>query len=285
MGHSTHKRYNIKLNNHATSYDSVVEAIENYLNECNLMEANSKDKGESYSASVSRYKGELVVSFYGYKSRSPLELSDKVLRLIETNINTSPTHYFYYLEEKNTFNDCWEINCTFGKAAIILSRLTINSNISSSDKGLFDKFNYDLYEDRLTHITLNTVSDVVRCIENYERRASMINYFTHKKFHRCLIPFLRNNSDGSVLLAGVRWGGTDLSVYQMTKDKKISRIEFKDGETFKSFISANIREISANISTPKMISVVTTLKEGYFVDNLKIFNDEGPFVKVKNNIM
>lgn len=296
MGHSIYNRYNMKLNKESPTYDHLMASIQSYLKECLHIEESSDKPGESYGASLKEDKGEIIVSFFNYKSSAPVSLSNEVLNLIQKNIDTDPSKFYYYLEEEGYRN--WSVSSVYGKAAIVLNQYTLKTSISESDEIIMQCFKDSLYQSFETSITITDVDSIIRGIKTLEQKAHILSY-SNKNVNRRLIPLLRR-TDGSVILAGYHLHRPELVLYVMHKSansKGLSVVYANMGEvTLIDYLNNKKHTIAANLMNPKLVSVQVDSRSSYNIytrqDNfthhhegsIPLFDDNGPLIKITNKL-
>lgn len=302
MGHSIHHRYKMKLNKSAPFYDGLINAITIYLKECQNIDKSADCPSENYSASAKEVSGELVVSFLSYKSSAPVSLSSNILQLVKENINTDPSKYYYYLEEEGY--DSWSIRSFYGKADLAASRCSTLSSSGVTKPDDLKKFHDTLYGDSISSVVVTDTSSLLNLIQALEFKSRELCYL-NKSVNRVLIPLWRNPKDGWLWLAGQAFDEQKLTLYTMkvtnsgeSKHHHISEYEMsKHSITFEDFIKKKQKEIAKNLSHPQLVSVAinrgfhrnsyTGVKFQYahFKENLNLFDEKGPFIEIKNQIV
>lgn len=301
MGHSIHHRYKMKLNKSAPFYDGLINAITIYLKECQNIDKSADCPSENYSASAKEVSGELVVSFLSYKSSAPVSLSSNILQLVKENINTDPSKYYYYLEEEGY--DSWYVRSFYGKADLAASRCSTLSSSGLTKPDDLKKFHDTLYGDSISSVVVTDTSSLLNLIQALEFKSRELCYL-NKSVNRVLIPLWRNPKDGWLWLAGHAFESSGLTLYTLKlthsgefKNHNISEYDMSTSNiTFEDFIKNKQKEITKNLSHPHLVSVAicrgfhrndyTGVKFQYahFKENLKLFDEKGPFIEIKNQI-
>lgn len=299
MGHSIHNRYKMKLNKAAPYYDGLVDKIKTYLQECQLIDQNAKEPGESYGVSIKEFSGEMVVSFRSYKSPAPVKLSSDIISLLKDNINTDSARFYYYLEEGH---EGFEIRGAYGKADIVASLYNTWRWGYLSEKDDLEHFQNTLYGDPTTSVDVNDTTSLIQLIKALEFKGREAAYL-HKDVNRILIPIWRNPSNGCLVLAGQALVDNNLALYAMkvtrSGETKIHHIvESEDaGMSFDEFIARKQTEITKNLQLPELVAVAikressrnsytgVTFQHAHFRTNLNLFDEKGPFIEVKNKIV
>lgn len=299
MGHSTLNRYKMKLNKSEPSYDGLINTITSYLAECQKIDENSEYPGEGYNTSVKEVSGELVVSFYSYKSRAPVTLSSDIIQLIKNNINSDPAKYYYYLEEEGYDN--WPICSLYGKAEIVALCSTIDSSRLSSTDDL-KNFHNALYADPVMSIELHDAASIIKLMEILEVKGREISYLNND-INRILVPIWRNPENGTLFLVGRSLRTKQFTLYGMKVTKSGERklhniVEFeKDELSLEKFIENHKEKIVSNLTTTNMVLVAikryysensytgVKFQHADFRRNINLFNAKGPLIEVKNKIV
>jgi len=298
MGQSIYRRYHMKLNKALPSYGRLIEAIKNYLNECHQIEEKAEFPAEQYSATVKEERGEVLVSFYSYKSSAPVSLSDNVLNLVKSHINTDPSTLYYYLEEEGYTG--WSVEGVYGKAAIALSQHSVTNSISDNESELLNSFHDSLHRQIDTAVVLTDVDAIVHCIKQLEQKAHVLGY-ANDDVNRFLVPLLRR-SDDSVILAGYHLHRPELVLYVMYKPEKSANktpavvyANMKD-VTFVDYVTNKKHTIATNLMNPKLVGIQINTCSSYNMytrehsfthhhkGSLPLFDDNGPFIKVTNKL-
>lgn len=300
MGHSIFNRYKMKLNKSLPSYDGLLTSITDYLRKCHAID--EKDRGESYAASLQDASGELVISFYSYKSHAPVSLSSDLLNLVKNNINTDPSRYYYYLEEEGHENNDWYVRSVYGKSHIVASNCRTWNSSGLTDSDDLKKFHDSLYADAVTSVHLNDTSSIIKLIEILEFKGRALSYFD-KDINRILIPLWRSPSDGFLWLAGYDYKENKLTLYTMKvslygENKKMHHISeyHMHDVTFEDFIFARQKTIAKNLEHQKLVAVAIKRhgstnnygqvdQHAHFRKNVDLFDENGPVIEVKNKIV
>lgn len=300
MGHSVHNRYKMKLNKVSPYYDGLVGKLKTYLQECQRIDRNAKDPGESYGASMQEVSGELVVSFNSYKSPAPVKLSSDIISLLKDNINTDPARFYYYLEEDG--HEGFEIRGAYGKADIVASLYNTWRWSYLSEKDDLERFQNTLYGEPTTSVEVKDATSLIQLIKALEFKGRETAYL-HKDVNRILVPLWRNPTNGCLVLAGQALVDNNLSLYAMkvtrSGETKIHHIvESEDaGMSFDEFVASKQTEITKNLQLPELVAVAikressrnsytgVTFQHSHFRTNLNLFDEKGPFIEVKNSVV